>query len=47
MPVELVIRDKGPHGVGLAQKYPDLKDWPDKLEAWLKKQKFLSGKEEK
>lgn len=43
VPYELIIRDKGPHGVGLAQKYPDLKDWPEKLEAWMKKQGVLKA----
>jgi acetyl esterase/lipase len=41
VPVRLLIRDPGPHGVGLASKIPALKDWPDKLEAWLVERKVL------
>jgi acetyl esterase/lipase len=36
VPVELVLYDKGPHGVGLAPRDPVLSAWPGKLEAWLK-----------
>ena len=35
VPVRLLIRNPGPHGVGLAQRIDALKDWPDLLEAWL------------
>jgi acetyl esterase/lipase len=41
VPAELHLYDKGPHGVGLAKKYPDLARWPDKLEAWMKKRELL------
>ncbi len=41
VPVRLLIRDPGPHGVGLASKIPELKDWPEKLEAWLVERKML------
>jgi acetyl esterase/lipase len=44
VPVELAEYPKGPHGVGLAQKIPDLKDWPDKLEAWMKGRNLLPAK---
>ena len=43
VPVRLLIRDTGAHGVGLASKIPELKDWPDKLEAWLVERKVLPG----
>jgi acetyl esterase/lipase len=36
VPVELHVYEKGPHGVGLAQRDPVLASWPDRLEAWLK-----------
>lgn|SRR5262245_7682074 len=36
VPAELHIYETGPHGVGLGQKYPELKNWPDRLETWLK-----------
>jgi acetyl esterase/lipase len=39
VPVEYVIYDKGPHGVGLGYKHPEVKDWPTKLEKWLKGRK--------
>jgi acetyl esterase/lipase len=43
VPVEVLIVPKGPHGVGLGTSYPpgiaktmpDLKKWPEKLEAWM------------
>lgn len=41
VPSKLVIYDGGPHGVGLGTKYDEVKDWPDKLEAWLKGRKLL------
>jgi acetyl esterase/lipase len=41
VPVRLLIRDTGVHGVGLATKIPELKDWPEKLEAWLVERKVL------
>jgi acetyl esterase/lipase len=43
VPVRLLVRDKGQHGVGLASRIPELKDWPDKLEAWLVERKVLPG----
>jgi dipeptidyl aminopeptidase/acylaminoacyl peptidase len=36
VPAELHIYEKGPHGVGLAQKLPALSTWPDRLADWLK-----------
>jgi acetyl esterase/lipase len=44
VPVELVIFPKGPHGVGLAPKDPELSQWPDKLEEWMKKRELLTKK---
>jgi len=35
VPAELHIYEKGPHGVGLAQKDPVLRTWPDRLADWL------------
>jgi len=40
VPVEMHIFQDGPHGVGLAQKQPQLKVWPDLLLAWLNRHKF-------
>jgi acetyl esterase/lipase len=44
VPVELVIFEKGAHGVGLAPKDPVLSKWPDRLEAWLKGRGLLEKK---
>jgi len=41
VPAKLVAYDNGPHGVGLAQKYPDLKEWPSKLQEWLVERRLL------
>jgi acetyl esterase/lipase len=41
VPVELVEYEKGRHGVGLAPKDPVLKEWPEKLAAWMDKQGLL------
>ena len=35
VPVEMHLYLHGPHGVGLAQSYPELKTWPDLLANWL------------
>jgi acetyl esterase/lipase len=35
VPAEMHIYEKGPHGVGLAQRDPVLSTWPDRLAAWL------------
>jgi acetyl esterase/lipase len=45
VPVELVIVAKGRHGVGLASKEsdPELKKWPEKLEAWMKSRGLLGS----
>ncbi|MGE3805126.1 MAG: alpha/beta hydrolase [Gemmataceae bacterium] len=36
VPAEMHIYERGPHGVGLAQKDPVLKTWSDRLEDWMK-----------
>ncbi len=36
VPAELHIYEKGPHGVGLAQKDPVLSTWPARLEQWMR-----------
>jgi acetyl esterase/lipase len=36
VPAELHIYERGPHGVGLAQKDPVLSSWPSRLSDWLK-----------
>jgi dipeptidyl aminopeptidase/acylaminoacyl peptidase len=36
VPAEMHIYERGPHGVGLAQKDPILSTWPALLEGWLK-----------
>ena len=36
VPAELHIYEKGPHGVGLAQKDPVLSGWSTCLSGWLK-----------
>jgi hypothetical protein len=41
VPVDLVEYEKGPHGVGLAQKDPILSKWPEKLETWMKSRELL------
>lgn len=38
VPAEMHIYLKGAHGVGLAQKDPVLRTWPDRLADWLKVQ---------
>lgn len=36
VPAELHLYGHGPHGVGLAPGFPDLKAWPDLLATWLR-----------
>jgi acetyl esterase/lipase len=36
VPAEMHVFEKGPHGVGLAQKLPALAAWPDLCAAWLR-----------
>lgn len=42
---ELVTYDEGRHGVGLGKKDAAVKDWPVKLETWLKKRKLIGATE--
>ncbi len=36
VPAEMHLYQHGPHGVGLAQGFPDLKGWPDLLATWMR-----------
>lgn len=36
VPGELHVFERGPHGTGLAQTYPELSIWPKLLEDWLR-----------
>jgi acetyl esterase/lipase len=36
VPAEMHIYAHGPHGTGLAQGFPDLKNWPDLLATWMR-----------
>ena len=36
VPAEIHIFEHGPHGVGLAPGFPDLKGWPDLLASWMR-----------
>ena len=36
IPAELHIFEQGNHGVGLAQKSPQLRRWPELLEGWMR-----------
>jgi acetyl esterase/lipase len=40
---ELHIYQNGPHGVGLAQLDPVLRNWPVRLEDWMRLKGFLKG----
>jgi acetyl esterase/lipase len=42
---EIQLYDHGRHGVGLAPNDPELRTWPDRLEAWLKARGFLAPKQ--
>lgn len=35
VPAEIHLFEKGPHGTGLAQSFPELRIWPELLEHWL------------
>lgn len=35
VPAALHIYPSGPHGVGLAEEWPALRDWPEKMVEWL------------
>jgi hypothetical protein len=36
VPAEMHLFQHGPHGVGLAPGYPDLKVWPELLATWMR-----------
>ncbi len=42
VPYELHVFAHGPHGVGLAQDFPDLSIWPTLLQHWLRARGFTS-----
>ncbi|HZU36410.1 MAG TPA: alpha/beta hydrolase, partial [Gemmataceae bacterium] len=41
VPAELHIFEKGPHGVGLGQRFRDLKIWPELLTTWMRENHLL------
>jgi acetyl esterase/lipase len=47
VPCEMHIYEKGPHGVGLAQKDKVLSTWPDRLAAWLEAHGFFAEAKER
>lgn len=44
VPAELHIYEKGPHGVGLGRKHPEVASWPDLLAAWMHGRGLLDKK---
>jgi len=46
IPAELHIFEQGDHGVGLAQKNPQLRRWPDLLDGWLRLHGWISSTDE-
>ncbi len=40
---ELHLFEHGPHGVGLAPGFPDLKSWPDLLATWMRANGWMSA----
>ncbi len=43
VPAELHVFEQGGHGVGLAQSDPQLRRWPDLLEAWMRMHGWLGA----
>lgn len=43
VPAELHLYQHGPHGVGLAPGFPELKGWPDLLAKWLAAGGFMTA----
>ena len=41
VPAEMHLFQHGPHGVGLAQGFPDLKTWPDLLATWMRTRGYM------
>jgi acetyl esterase/lipase len=42
VPAELHLFAHGPHGVGLAPGFPDLKVWPDLLATWMRARGYMA-----
>ena len=42
VPAELHLFQHGPHGVGLAPGFPDLKGWPDLLATWMRARGYMA-----
>ncbi len=45
VPVEMHLFQHGPHGVGLAPGFPELKVWPDLLIAWMRNQGYAASQD--
>ncbi len=43
VPAELHIFQQGPHGVGLAPGFPDLKGWPDLVATWMRARGYMGA----
>jgi acetyl esterase/lipase len=41
VPAEMHLYGHGPHGVGLAPGFPDLKGWPDLLATWMRSRSLM------
>ena len=41
VPAEMHLYQHGPHGVGLAPGFPDLKGWPDLLATWMRARGYM------
>jgi acetyl esterase/lipase len=44
VPVEMHLFEHGPHGFGLAKKYPELSIWPKLCENWMRSRQLLPSK---
>ncbi len=44
VPAEMHVYEKGPHGVGLGQKLPAVRSWPERCIDWLRGRGLLEGK---
>jgi acetyl esterase/lipase len=42
VPTELHVYEKGPHGIGLAKKFPVASQWPVHCEAWMRDRGLLT-----
>jgi acetyl esterase/lipase len=42
VPAELHIFQHGPHGIGLAPGFPDLKGWPELLATWMRARGYMA-----